>query len=108
MSETEISQTPEGRPPEAAGSGSPPDAAPPLPNAPAAVVPLVRPGATAPKEQGAVVAGPEGRAGESADEQEKPARGRRRSGRERRSKQVGRYLVCVHVQPHMTQIAMLE
>jgi ribonuclease E len=38
----------------------------------------------------------------------KPARARRRSGRDRRSKQVGRYLVCVHVQPHMTQIAMLE
>ena len=34
---------------------------------------------------------------------------RRRSGsRDRRSKQVGRYLVCVHVQPQMTQIAMLE
>ena len=37
-----------------------------------------------------------------------PARSRRRSGRDRRSKQVGRYLVCVHVQPDMTQIAMLE
>ena len=38
------------------------------------------------------------------------SRGRRRSGgRERpKGKQVGRYLVCVHVQPHMTQIAMLE
>ncbi len=36
------------------------------------------------------------------------SRSRRRSGRERKSKQVGRYLVCVHVQPHMTQIAMLE
>ncbi len=127
MSETEISQTPEGRPPEAAGSASPPDAArpsprpkpkigdtrpapavPPPPKAPAPVVPLVRPGATAPKEQGSGVAGPEGPAGENADEPTKPARSRRRSGRERRSKQVGRYLVCVHVQPHMTQIAMLE
>ena len=37
------------------------------------------------------------------------SRGRRRSGRERtKGKQVGRYLVCVHVQPAMTQIAMLE
>ena len=39
----------------------------------------------------------------------KRSRSRRRSsGRDRRSKQVGRYLVCVHVQPQMTQIAMLE
>jgi ribonuclease E len=37
------------------------------------------------------------------------SRSRRRSGRERsKGKQVGRYLVCVHVQPGMTQIAMLE
>ncbi|MGP0031888.1 MAG: Rne/Rng family ribonuclease [Acidimicrobiales bacterium] len=36
------------------------------------------------------------------------SRGRRRSGRDRKAKQVGRYLVCVHVQPGMTQIAMLE
>jgi len=36
------------------------------------------------------------------------SRSRRRAGRERRSKQVGRYLVCVHVRPDMTQIAMLE
>jgi ribonuclease E len=38
----------------------------------------------------------------------KRTRSRRRSGRDRKSKQVGRYLVCVHVQPTMTQIAMLE
>ena len=38
----------------------------------------------------------------------KRSRSRRRPARDRRSKQVGRYLVCVHVQPHMTQIAMLE
>jgi ribonuclease E len=38
----------------------------------------------------------------------KRTRTRRRSGRDRKSKQVGRYLVCVHVQPAMTQIAMLE
>jgi ribonuclease E len=36
------------------------------------------------------------------------SRSRRRSGRDRKGKQVGRYLVCVHVQPSMTQIAMLE
>ncbi|HWF17417.1 MAG TPA: Rne/Rng family ribonuclease [Acidimicrobiales bacterium] len=82
----------------------------------APVVPLVRPGATAPKEGDTDVAGPLGAAPRQTDETEdgdgvgdKPARGRRRSGgRERRSRQVGRYLVCVHVQPDMTQIAMLE
>ncbi|MFZ0668117.1 MAG: Rne/Rng family ribonuclease [Acidimicrobiales bacterium] len=36
------------------------------------------------------------------------ARTRRRSGRERRGKAVGRYLMCVHVRPHATQIAVLE
>ncbi len=32
----------------------------------------------------------------------------RRGGRERRGKAVGRYLICVHVRPEMTQIALLE
>jgi ribonuclease E len=36
------------------------------------------------------------------------SRSRRRGSRERRTKMVGRYLVCVHVQPDLTQIAMLE
>ena len=36
------------------------------------------------------------------------SRGRRRAGRDRKGRSVGRYLVCVHVQPHATQIAMLE
>ncbi len=127
MSETEISQTPEGRPPEAPGSTSPADparraprpkpkigdtrpapAAPPPPKEPAPVVPLVRPGSTAPTQVVTEVAEPAGSVEEGSDDQAK-ARSRRRSGgRERRSKQVGRYLVCVHVQPHMTQIAMLE
>jgi ribonuclease E len=35
-------------------------------------------------------------------------RARRRSGRERRGRPVGRYLMCVHVRPHATQIAVLE
>jgi ribonuclease E len=73
---------------------------------------LVRPGTTAPKDRDTDVAGPAGPAPEETDDTddgERPARGRRRSGgRERRSRQVGRYLVCVHVQPEMTQIAMLE
>jgi ribonuclease E len=38
----------------------------------------------------------------------KASRGRRRSGRERRGRPVGRYLMCVHVRPHATQIAVLE
>jgi ribonuclease E len=36
------------------------------------------------------------------------SRSRRRSGRDRRGRSVGRYLVCIHVQPQVTQIAMLE
>jgi ribonuclease E len=32
----------------------------------------------------------------------------RRGGRERRGKAVGRYMICVHVRPEMTQIALLE
>jgi ribonuclease E len=45
----------------------------------------------------------EGSAGSSS----RRSRSRRRS-RERKSKSVGRYLVCVHVQPHVTQISVLE
>ena len=124
---------PEGLPSEAAGGTSPP--APPRPAAPprkprigdtrpapavppgpkpatappAPVVPLVRPDATAPVEAETDVAGPRGPSpADEADAAAQPARSRRRPARERRSKQVGRYLVCVHVQPHMTQIAMLE
>jgi len=92
---------------------APPVAPPPAQAAP--VVPLVRPGrATAPKEAPTEVAGPGGPAGDGAEAEAgaKRARSRRRTGRDRdrdrRNKQVGRYLVCVHVQPHMTQIAMLE
>jgi ribonuclease E len=36
------------------------------------------------------------------------SRSRRRGGRERRGRSVGRYLMCVHVRPHVTQIAVLE
>jgi ribonuclease E len=35
-------------------------------------------------------------------------RSRRRGGRERAGRPVGRYLMCVHVRPHATQIAVLE
>src|SRR5580698_4994485 len=133
MSETEINHSPEGHPPEppgGSGSSSPPEGpraaprpkpkigdtrpapavvAPPAPKAAAPVVPLQRPEATAPKDGGASVADSPGPSGDG-DAGGKRARSRRRSGggRERKSKQVGRYLVCVHVQPDMTQIAMLE
>jgi ribonuclease E len=84
----------------------------PKPTATAApVVPLVRPDAPAPKEGRTDVAGrraPAVERNDDAEQGEGRSRGRRRSGRERRSRQTGRYLVCVHVQPHMTQIAMLE
>ena len=60
--------------------------------------------------------GPNGRPGRSRGQWRRGrcpggrrSRSRRRSGRERtKGKQVGRYLVCVHVAPGMTQIAMLE
>jgi ribonuclease E len=66
--------------------------------------------ATAPKEVTLDVADPGGESDGDGDGEggAKRPRSRRRSGRDRKSKQVGRYLVCVHVQPHMTQIAMLE
>jgi ribonuclease E len=81
------------------------------------VAPVVRPApATAPS--GAVEVESDGPGDEDRDgndtngedgaEGGKRTRSRRRSGRDRKSKQVGRYLVCVHVQPQMTQIAMLE
>ena len=129
MSETEINQTPEGPPREAAGGGSPPAAARPpaaprkpkigdtrpAPGVPPAtsktaapVVPLVRPMTSVPTEVATGEAELEGPGADDSDAGSKRARGRRRTGRDRRSKQVGRYLVCVHVQPHMTQIAMLE
>ncbi|HLI15959.1 MAG TPA: Rne/Rng family ribonuclease [Acidimicrobiales bacterium] len=38
----------------------------------------------------------------------RPASTRRRRARERRGRPVGRYLMCVHVRPHVTQIAVLE
>src|SRR6202453_2792749 len=133
MSETEFSQSPEGHPPEQpGGSGtSPPDgpraaprpkpkightrpapavAAPPPAKAAAQVVPLKRPEAAAPKENRSDLGEPElplADADGEADGRRNRSR-RRSSGRDRKSKQVGRYLVCVHVQPDMTQIAMLE
>jgi ribonuclease E len=131
MSEPEVSQTPEGRAPEAPGASSPAAAPRPDPAAPAtrkpqigdtrpappprpvaahpapAVVPIVAPESGPPpgdRSDGAAA----GEGGTESSGVAKRSRSRRRSGRDRRSKQVGRYLVCVHVQPQMTQIAMLE
>jgi ribonuclease E len=137
MSETEFSQSPEGHPPEQPGgsSTSPPEepraaarpkpkigdtrpapavAPPPLPAAPKAatqVLPLKRPDAAPPREGRAEVEETDASSSDGDSDGEgagKRSRSRRRSGRDRKSKQVGRYLVCVHVQPDMTQIAMLE
>ena len=140
MSEPEISQTPEGRPPEAPAAGSPPGPRQPAPRRarrasrkpgsatpgpprprhrprhsapPAPVVPLVRPDATAPTEadrRGRARQGParpRPRGATTPRAQARAAAGAARGGTDG-SKQVGRYLVCVHVQPHITQIAMLE
>jgi ribonuclease E len=64
----------------------------------AAPVPIVVPGAL-----------DDDQAGEEAIETKASGgRSRRRSGRERRGRPVGRYLMCVHVRPHATQIAVLE
>jgi ribonuclease E len=75
---------------------------PPRPVAPVVVPPLP-----------AAVVGPSEavEADEAEDAEEAPkskGRSRRRSGRERRGRPVGRYLMCVHVRPHATQIAVLE
>src|SRR5580698_1581661 len=121
MSETEINHSPEGHPPEppgGSGSSSPPEGpraaprpkpkigdtrpapavvAPPAPKVLAPVVPLQRPEATAPTDGGPGVADSP-RPASDGDSAAKRARSRRRTGsKERKSKQVGRYLVCVHV-----------
>src|SRR5208283_1687680 len=118
MSETEISQTPEGPPREATSGTSPPATARPAvsrkprigdtrpapavapPKQAAPVVPLVQPGAIAPKETPSSAAGTAPPGVEGPDGGAKRTRNRRRPGRDRdrRNKQVGRYLVCVHVQ----------
>ncbi len=58
-----------------------------------------------------VTAGTAEEEAEDEDEATTPTRtgrSRRRSGRERRGRPVGRYMMCVHVRPHSTQIAVLE
>ena len=109
------------RPAPAAPAVAPASFAPAAPGgaaaAPAPAVPAVAPIIRPPAFAGAADAG--GDAAAAADPSDevgdddgssngKRTRSRRRSGRDRKGKQVGRYLVCVHVQPAMTQIAMLE
>ena len=92
-----------------------PTAAPVAP-VPVAPVPVTRPAAKPAKlaPRPAVVAGsgaaePEDdQDDQDADTKASGGRSRRRSGRERRGRPVGRYLMCVHVLPHATQIAVLE
>ena len=135
MSEPEISQTHEGPSTEVPGGASPPTPPPspqpaparpqigdtrPAPAAPVApppapVVPAVAPIIRPPAFIGAADTSDTSDSSDSSDERDdegsangKRGRSRRRSGRDRKGKQVGRYLVCVHVQPAMTQIAMLE
>jgi ribonuclease E len=86
-------------PPVVPGVGSRPEVAP--------VVPLARPNAFDQVEGGSGAEGVDDD-GDDGPSNGKRTRSRRRSGRDRKGKQVGRYLVCVHVQPNMTQIAMLE
>jgi ribonuclease E len=132
MSEPEISQTHEGPMTEDPSSTSEPTgptaqqrplarpqigdtrpARPASPSAPAApvmatlpaVTPIARPEVFG-DDSGEVTTAEAG--DEDVSSNGKRTRSRRRSGRDRKTKQVGRYLVCVHVQPNMTQIAMLE
>jgi len=51
---------------------------------------------------------PSGELPEPGDDSPTGGKSRRRSGRERRGRPVGRYMMCVHVRPHATQIAVLE
>ncbi|HTZ10040.1 MAG TPA: Rne/Rng family ribonuclease [Acidimicrobiales bacterium] len=70
-----------------------PSPVPVVPPTPVAAAVIERPARADPAEEGPAPAG---------------GRSRRRSGRERRGRPVGRYLMCVHVRPHATQIAVLE
>jgi ribonuclease E len=88
---------------QANGEARPNDAAPKQggaanrPPRPAAK-PAAAPRARAPRAEAAGEETEESSAGSS----------RRRRGRERKGRPVGRYLMCVHVEPEVTQIAVLE
>src|SRR5579872_1257593 len=74
-----------------------------------APVPTVVPVRSAPPSSGkAVEVDDDTTPASTATKEGGPGRSRRRSGRERRGRPVGRYLMCVHVRPHATQIAVLE
>jgi ribonuclease E len=94
----------------ASSEGAAPAAVASMPAVPAvpAVAPVARPPARAASRPEADDDGTDEGGDDDGSGNGKRMRSRRRSGRDRKSKQVGRYLVCVHVQPGMTQIAMLE
>ncbi|HEY3844153.1 MAG TPA: Rne/Rng family ribonuclease [Acidimicrobiales bacterium] len=134
MSESEFSQTQEGHVTEVPAGASPPPAPPapekqqqrrpqigdtrpapavpvvsgPTPAAPAAPAPVAQVITPPARSMPRAAAEESGDSGEDDGGGRRARGGRRRVGRERKGKQVGRYLVCVHVQPGMTQIAMLE
>jgi ribonuclease E len=95
------------------GDTRPAPAVPPAPVTPGERrAPTVRADALAPLAPDADLVAPgdghENGAAKTEGTGSKRSRTRRRSGRERKGKSVGRYLVCVSVRPHATQIAMLE
>jgi ribonuclease E len=67
------------------------------------VVPPVLPARPAPRQAADLT-----EESEAAEAKAPGGRSRRRSGRESRGRAVGRYLMCVHVRPYATQIAVLE
>jgi ribonuclease E len=88
-----------------------PASAPPRPRIgdtrPAPVVrPIVAPLRASPKAPAEEVDGEGAETGDAAAAPSK--RRRRRGGRERKGRSTGRYLICVHVQPGISQIAVLE
>ena len=86
---------------------------PPTPVSGSSVAPTPVPGGGRPSaELAPAPASPVHASDSEGDEAEtsvtKSGRSRRRSGRERRGRPVGRYLMCVHVRPRAIQVAVLE
>jgi ribonuclease E len=107
-----IGDTRPGRPPTVPVAPVPvtPLSVTPVPVTPVPVTPLSRTASPPAPPPVVEAGGPEGEEPGDAGPEPKPGggRSRRRSGRERRGRPVGRYLMCVHVRPHATQIAVLE
>ena len=81
---------------------------------PAPPRPALRPVLGGPDANGSVIAAPApitpimGDEAPASEDSPKRSRSRRRGGRSAKGRSVGRYSMCVHVQPELTQIAMLE